>query len=56
MKLDEVKRRLRDRNLSEVARQCGMNRQTVWLIASGVTRNPSYEQVQKLVDYLEANE
>lgn len=55
MELNEVKKRLRDRNLAEVARQCGLKRQTVWLIASGTTKNPSYEHVKKLVEYLEVN-
>ncbi len=50
--LDEIKRRLEDRNLSEVARRVGMNRQQVWLIAAGHNTNPSYETIKRLSDYL----
>jgi transcriptional regulator with XRE-family HTH domain len=50
--LDEIKRRLEDRNLSEIARRVGMRRQQIWLVAAGHNTNPSYETIKRLSDYL----
>jgi predicted transcriptional regulator len=52
--LDEIKRRLADRNLSEVARQSGVYYITLTNIMSGATADPKYSTLKALSDYLEA--
>lgn len=49
----EIRFRLRDRNLSMVAREIGMTRQQLWAIANGVTANPTGNTLEKISDYLE---
>lgn len=53
MTLEEIRRELSDRNISEVARRIGMHRQQLWLIASGINKNPTYETLKRISDYLE---
>lgn len=55
MTLDEIRHDLSDRNISEVARRIGMHRQQLWLIASGINKNPTYETIKRISDYLEAS-
>ena len=51
--LEEIRKRLNDRNISVVAKSIGMTRQFVSAVKSGRAPNPSYETVKKLSDYLE---
>lgn len=53
MTLEEIRRELSDRNISEVARRIGMHRQQLWLISSGINKNPTYETLKRISDYLE---
>lgn len=56
MTLPEIKKRLSDRNLAEVARRIGMRRQQLWLIATGQNGNPSYKTIERIADYLEGDD
>jgi transcriptional regulator with XRE-family HTH domain len=53
MTLDEIKKHLSDRNLSEVARRIGMKRQQLWMIATGQNKNPSARTIERISSYLE---
>lgn len=55
MTLAEIRRRLRDRNLSKVAQEIGMHRQSLWRIATGVNDNPTTKTLEKITAYLQAN-
>lgn len=50
--LEQIIKRLADRNLHKVAEGADIHRQTLYRIASGQTQ-PSYETLRKLSDYLE---
>lgn len=52
LRLDQVQKRLRDRNIKEVARLTGIAYDTVLRIASGRFKNPSYFIIEQLSDYL----
>lgn len=52
----EIRFQLRDRNLSKVAREIGMTRQQLWAISNGVTANPTGKTLEKISNYLEAEE
>lgn len=56
LKLEQIIERLKDRNLSAVARAIGVTPAYLSAICRGVTTNPSYEMVKRLSDYLEANQ
>lgn len=51
--IDEIVKRLSDRNLKKVSDECGMAYDTVWRIANGKAKQPSYTTVKKLSDYLQ---
>lgn len=55
MTIEEIRKRLEDRNLSEVGRRIGCNRQTIYNIAKGITANPKWSLVKALEDYLLRN-
>jgi len=48
----QVRHALRDRNLALVAREIGMNRQQLWMIATGVTM-PRADTLERISNYLE---
>ena len=52
LKIEEIRERLSDRNLSEVARRIGITGAYLAAIASG-GRTPSYAVLEKISDYLE---
>ena len=54
MTLDQIREKLTDKNLSEVARRIGVTGAYLSAIVRGVKVNPSYEIVKKLSDYLES--
>lgn len=51
--LEEIIALLQDRNISQVARNCNLNIQTVWKIKNNTPGNVSYDTVKTLSDYLE---
>lgn len=52
--LEQIVKKLDDRNLSKVAKNVGLHPQTLWRIKHGYTgENVSYETVKLLSDYLE---
>jgi len=55
MTIDIIIEKLKDRNLSEVARRTKLSFPCVWRISKGRHGNVGYETVKKLSDYLEAN-
>jgi len=52
LSIDEIKRKLEDRNLSAVARKVGITRAYLGMIMKG-QRKPSYDVLEKLSKYLE---
>ena len=52
MRLREIRAALSDRNLGEVSRRLGMNRQQLWAIANGLTANPTARTLERISDYL----
>lgn len=52
MTLEELKLKLEDRNLKQVAKNSGVSYETVSTIATGKNKNPSYNSVLKLINYL----
>ncbi len=52
--IEQIKDKMRDRKASKVAKAIGISRQALYLILNGATR-PSYDTLQKLSDYLNAN-
>ena len=52
MTLEELKLKLEDRNLKQVAKNSGVSYETVLTIATGKNKNPSYNSVLKLINYL----
>jgi len=55
MTLEQVKEKLQDRNIAEVSRRCNLQYQTVFNIATGRNKNPSYNTVVKLVEYFKGD-
>lgn len=54
--LPEIVEKLRDRRPSMVAQVCGVRAATIIDIRDGRTRNPSYDTVKALSDYLKGVE
>lgn len=52
MNLEEIKQKLLDRNFSFIARATGIHQSTISAIMTGRIKNPKYETVKKLEDYL----
>lgn len=53
LSLEEIRDRLKDRNLKEVSRRTGIGYANLAAIAKGTRSNPSYEVLKPLCDYLE---
>lgn len=54
--LDELRKRLNGHNLSQVSRDTGVAYMTVYLIATGAHTNPTIKTLDKLWNYLNAND
>lgn len=52
MTLDEIRAALRSRRVGVVSQATKIHRNTIGRIASGRTRNPSWDTVRRLSDYL----
>lgn len=52
--IEEIRERLKDRNLKEVSRRTGINYKNLAAIANGTRSNPTYAVLKPLCDYLEA--
>lgn len=55
MTLEEIKQKLSDRNLSEIARRIGVTRAYLSAIKTGVIVKLSDSMNEKLTNYFEAN-
>ncbi len=55
LKLEEIIERLKDRNLSVVARSVGVTPAYLSAICRGINKNPTYSVVLSLSEYLEKN-
>lgn len=53
MTIEEIRTRLKPFNLKVVSEMTGMKYQQLYWIASGRNKNPSYEAVKKIIDFLE---
>lgn len=51
MTLEQIKEKLKDRNLSAVADAAGVHRNAIYRLVNGQS-NPSYETVRRLAEYL----
>ena len=52
MELEEIRQSLKPFNLKIVSEMTGMKYQKLYWIASGRSIKPSYEDVRKLIDFL----
>jgi predicted transcriptional regulator len=52
--LEEIKKRLQDRNLSEISRKTGISYMTIWKVSKG--SGASYATVLTLSEYLEKHQ
>jgi hypothetical protein len=55
LELEEIVKRLGDRNISEVSRRTKLATPTVWRIAHKINANPRYLTLKKISDYLESS-
>lgn len=53
--LPEIVEGLQDRRINRVARTCNLRIATVTDIRDGKTKNPSYDTVKRLSDYILSN-
>ena len=53
MTINEIKEKLAEMNLAEVARLTGIDYFVLWRIANGRTVRPAYDDVHKIVKFLE---
>jgi transcriptional regulator with XRE-family HTH domain len=53
--IEQIREKLKDKNLSEVGRRIGFTGAYLSAICRGVAKNPSYEMVKKISDYLEGD-
>ncbi len=53
LSIDEVARRLEDRNLTKVSEKTGLSYPTVLKVAKRLDGDVMYETIKKLSDYLE---
>ena len=51
--LEQIRERLKDRNLKVVAESLELNYITITQVANGSQQNPKYQTVKALSDYLE---
>lgn len=54
MTIEQIMKALQDRNLNEVSRQTGIHVVTLSRIKNGHHRNPRYETVVRLAEYLKS--
>lgn len=55
MDIKEVARKLKNRNMANVARDTGIHHVTIHKIAVGKTTNPRRKTLEKIIDWLEKN-
>ena len=55
MTLEEIQESLRDKNLSDIAKQVRVTRSYIHAIAKGKRINPSYEMIKRLSQVLGAD-
>lgn len=53
MNLEQIRKKLQDRNLSYVAREIGMSRQQLWAIIKGRNTNPTIKTMRKIQKYFD---
>lgn len=51
--LEQIRKKLQDRNLSYVAREIGMSRQQLWAIIKGRNTNPTIKTMRKIQKYFD---
>jgi transcriptional regulator with XRE-family HTH domain len=56
LRIEEIVKRLKDRNLTTVAERAGVSYTSLWQIANGLQKQPKYKVIERLSDYLEGNE
>lgn len=55
LSVKEIKEKLKDRRISVLSEKTGLSRQVIYNLLWGKSKNPTYETVEKLSDYLEKN-
>ena len=55
MELEEVIKRMKKRNMSELARDTGINQSTLSKIVTGRIKAPSYPLVMRIIKWMEEN-
>lgn len=56
LELEQIRERLKDRNLSFISQEVNMSYATVWKIAKRKDKAVSYSAIKRLSDYFEAQE
>lgn len=54
--LQELIKLLKQSNLAKVSRETGIHYNTVYLISTGVIRNPKFDKLKKLDEYFNKGE
>jgi len=52
--IDDLVKKLKESNIREVARKTGLHFNTVYLIANGKNKNPTYSVLLKISEHLNA--
>ena len=55
MDIKEVMRKLKNRNMANIARDTGVHHVTIHNIATGKTAKPHKKTLEKIIDWLEKN-
>lgn len=56
MCLEEIKRKMQDRNISAVAKKVGMSQPQLWRILNHPAPNPTIKTMERLTSYLDDRE
>lgn len=52
---DEISKKLKKTNLSDVSLQTGISRQTLWRLKTNKSRRVSYNTIKRLFEFFEEN-
>jgi transcriptional regulator with XRE-family HTH domain len=56
LNIKQIRKALKEVNLSTCAKEAGIHYQQVWRIANGIDVNPQYKTLEKLSDWVESQE
>lgn len=56
LNIKQIREALKDSSLSDCSKETGIHYQQIWRIASGIDTNPQYRTLEKLSDWVEAQQ